>query len=240
MVRPAVDNPLLAPATPTLHLAVTPRSARLAPCWRPVTLGLCWLALLTGCATPPASTPTSGAPAPGAVAPAPAAPRAAPPAAVISPLVSEQRWFEDLFRGTPVVIALVDANTLAVEVPLANSFDAGKSSVKPALAKVLEYVTTSLRRQPAMRLSIAAPADATAGNVALAAARAQQVREALLARGVTATRLAGVGTARAGAPVQLRLLIAPQGISRLDDAALAPPPLGNRSAASASTATGKR
>ncbi len=240
MAPPAADNPLLAPATPTRHLAVTPRPVRFAPCWRPVTLGLCWLALLAGCATPPAPTPTSGAPAPGAVALPPAAPRATPPAAVISPLASEQRWFEDLFRGTPVVIALVDANTLAVDVPLANSFDAGKSAVKPALAKVLEYVTTSLRRQPAMRLSIAAPADATAGNVALAAARAQQVREALLARGVAATRLAGVGTARAGAPVQLRLLIAPQGISRLDDATLPLPVPGNRSASSASATAGKR
>jgi len=159
---------------------------------------------------------------------------------VVSPLVSEQRWLEDLFRGTPVVIALLDANTLAVDVPLANSFDTGKSMVKPALAKVLEYITTSLRRQPTMRLSIAAPGDAAASNVALAAARAQQVREALLARGVAAVRLAGVGTARAGAPVQLRLLIAPQGIGRLDDTTLPAPAYGVRPVSSAAAPPAKR
>ena len=154
----------------------------------------------------------------------------------------EQRWLEELFRGTPVVIALLDANTLAVDVPLANSFDTGKSTIKPALAKVLEYVSTSLRRQPTMRLSIAAPADAAPGSVALAAARAQQVREALLARGLTATRLAGVGTARAGAPVQLRLLIAPQAISRLDDTTLPVPvpALATRSVSSSAASASKR
>lgn len=139
-----------------------------------------------------------------------------------------------------MAITLVDANTLAVEVPLANSFDTGKSAVKPALAKVLEYVSTSLRRQPAMRVSIAAPTDAASGTVALAAARAQQVREVLLARGVTATRLAGVGTARAGAPVQLRLLIAPQAIGRFDDATVPVPVPGVRSMTSAAGSTGKR
>ena len=188
---------------------------RPVPPWQSLTHGLCWLALLTGCATPPPAATTPGA-APSLPSP-PAVPRSAPSAPVVSPLVSEQRWLEDLFRGTPVVIALIDANTLAVEVPLANSFDVGKSAVKPALAKVLEYVSTSLRRQPAMRVSIAAPADAAPGSVALAAARAQQMREALLARGVTATRLAGVGTARAGAPVQLRLLIAARAMGRLDE-----------------------
>lgn len=184
---------------------------RCVACWRPLLLGLGWLALLAGCASPALQTPAVVPSVPGSSAPTvpPPSPRAAPPAPVISPLVSEQRWLEDLFRGTPVAITLLDANTLAVDVPLANSFDTGKSAVKPALAKVLEYVNTSLRRQPTMRLSIAAPTDAAAGSVALAAARAQQVREALLARGLSATRLAGVGTARAGAPVQLRLLIVP-------------------------------
>ena len=170
----------------------------------------------------------------------PAEPRSAPSAPIASPLVSEQRWLEDLFRGTPVVIALIDANTLAVEVPLANSFDTGRSAVKPALAKVLEYVSTSLRRQPAMRVSIAAPPDAASGSVALAAARAQQMREALLARGVTATRLAGVGTARAGAPVQLRLLIAPRTIGRLDEANVPVPVPEVWMVSTAAGPTGKR
>lgn len=180
------------------------------------------LALLGGCATP---TPRHGEPAPGAPAttappPGPTPPWAVPPAPPVSPLVSEQRWLEEWFRGTPVVIALADVNTLAVDVPLAHSFDAGRSSIKPALSAVLDRVATSLRRQPMVRVSIAAPSDAAGGSVALATARAQKVREHLVSRGIAATRMAGVGTARAGAPVQLRLVIAPQAISRLDDASL--------------------
>lgn len=232
------DHPLRAPCAhaPTAVTLLTDRSAL---CARPLVHGLCWLALLAGCATPPqAPTPQPGVPAPGAQPPA--APRAAPATPAVSPLVSEQRWLENLFRDTPVVITLVDINTLAVDVPLANSFDSGKSTVKPALAKVLEYISTSLRRQPAMRVSISAPTDAAAGNVALAAARGQQVRAALLARGITATRLAGVGTARAGAPVQLRLLIAPQGIGWLDDATLPLPAAGARAVSAATASTGKR
>lgn len=234
----ASDTPLRAQcARPT---AVTLLTDRFAPCARPLAYGLCWLALLAGCATPPqAPTPAPGLPAPSAPPP-PASPRAAPPTPAVSPLVSEQRWLENLFRDTPVVITLVDVNTLAVDVPLANSFDSGKSTVKPALAKVLEYISTSLRRQPAMRVSISAPTDAAAGNVALAAARGQQVREALLARGITATRLAGVGTARAGAPVQLRLLIAPQGIGWLDDATLPLPAAGARAVSAATASSGRR
>ena len=175
---------------------------------------------------------------PGAL-PAPTPSRPAPPPAAVSPLVSEQRWLDEWFRGTPVVIALADANTLAVDVPLANSFDSGSSKLKPALVAVLDRVATSLRRQPSMRVSIAAPTDAGAA-VALASARAQRVREHLVSRGIAATRMAGVGTARAGAPVQLRLLIAPQAIGRLDDASLPVPTLGVRPTAAAAASGAKR
>jgi len=200
------------------------------------------LAALAGCATskPAGSGPgavVGSEPMPGtAPAPAPAPARPPPPAPVASPLVSEQRWLDEWFRGTPVVIALTDTNTLAVDVPLANSFDAGRSSIKPALAAVLDRVATSLRRQPAMRVSIAAPSDA-AGAPALASARAQQVRAHLVSRGIAATRMSGVGTARAGAPVQLRLLIAPQAIGHLDDATL-PVPAQHVKPASAAPASG--
>jgi outer membrane protein OmpA-like peptidoglycan-associated protein len=181
-------------------------------------LVLALLSLFAGCATPgPAPTPP-GTGAPGSSGPVPAAPGSPstrPPAP--PPLVSEQRWLDEWFRGTPVVIALADIHTLAVDVPLAHSFDAGSSSIKPALAAVLDRVATSLRRQPAVRVSVATPTDASGGTVALAAARGQQVREHLLSRGVAATRLAGVGTARPGAPVQLRLLAPAQAIGRLDE-----------------------
>ena len=158
--------------------------------------------------------------------------RPAPPAPV-SPLVAEQRWLDDWFRGTPVVIALADPGTLNVEVPLANSFDAGSSALKPALVAVLDRVATSLRRQATLRVSVAAPADA-GGAAPLATTRTQRVREHLVSRGVAAVRVAGGASARAGAPVQLRMVIAPQPIARLDDARLPVPALGVKPVAASS------
>lgn len=187
------------------------------------------IALLAGCATPGGGPTASG----GAGVPGFGGAETGSAAATVSPLLSEQRWLEEWFRGTPVLISMADINTLAVDVPLANSFDNGKSVVKPALAAVLERVATSLRRQPAMRLSIAAPPDAPSGKVALASTRALQVRDFLVARGVLATRMSGVGTARAGAAMQLRLVTSPQAIGRLDDASLPPPSAGVKPVAAA-------
>lgn len=155
------------------------------------------MASLVGCGSLPPSM--------GGTDPATGAPQQAP---VESPLVTEQRWLAEWFRGTPVVIALTDTQTLGVDVPLQNCFNAGSSSVKPALAAVLDQVATSLRRQPAMRVAIAAPADAS-GSARLAASRAQKVREHLVSRGVAATRLTGSGTAPPGGAVQLRIVLAP-------------------------------
>ena len=202
------------------------------------------LALVAGCATTSTvnpGAPTPPPPRPGVIEPPPttAPPRTAPAPVPSSPLLSEQRFLDDWFRGTPVSIAMADANTLAIDVPLANSFAAGSSAVKPALAAVLNRVATSLRRQPAMRVSIAAPSDANAG-VALASSRAQQVRDHLVSRGVAASRMAGVGTARTGAPVQLRLVIAPQAIGRLDDATLPVPTMGVKPVAASSASGSKR
>lgn len=165
------------------------------------------MALLAGCA----------ALAPGNTDPATGLPRHVPDAPAISPLITEQRWLGEWFRGTPVVIALADGGTLAVDVPLANSFDTASSDIKPALAAVLDRVATSLRRQPAMRVAIAAPADA-AGATRLAASRTQKVREHLVSRGVAGTRMTGAGSAPAGSAVQLRIVLAPQAISQLDEA----------------------
>ena len=162
-----------------------------------IALRLALLAALTGCGSLPPSTrgmdPATGAP---------------PKAPVESPLVTEQRWLAEWFRGTPVVVTLTDAQTLGVDVPLAHCFNGGSSTLKPALAAVLDQVATSLRRQPAMRVAIAAPADA-GGNERLAASRAQKLREHLVSRGVAATRLSGSGTAPPGGAVQLRIVVGP-------------------------------
>lgn len=236
--RPACSAPILhAPTTPlnsfapdknTVNAPTLPFTSTLRRRW----LGVFLLAWVAGCSTPTPwpSSGGSGDPVPGS--------RPSPPPS--SPLVSEQRWFEEWFRGTPVVIVMADVNTLAVDVPLANSFDNGKINIKPALAAVLDRVATSLRRQPTIRISIAAPSDASGINMSLASSRAQQVRDHLVSRGVPATRMSGVGTARAGAAVQLRMVTTPQAIGRLDDASLPPPSAGLKPAAAAPTSATKR
>ncbi len=199
--------------------------------------------VLAGCATPNVNPGApGGSPRPGSAEPLPSAPGARPgppPAPALTPVQSEQRYLEDWFRGTPVSISLADVNTLVVDVPLVHSFAPGSTVIKPALAAVLERVATSLRRQPALRVSIAAPADPNAA-VALAANRSQQVREHLIGRGVAASRMAGVGTARAGAPTQLRLTMLPQPLGRLDDATLPVPTMGVRPVVAAPASAAKR
>ena len=174
-------------------------------------LGLLVVLLMSACASSP-SSPSSGsgvfgAPAPNAGDPN-AAPRVpAPGTPSATPLATEQRFLEDWFRGTPVVIAAQPPMTLQLDVPLANSFDAGKSDIKPALNAVLDRVAQSLLRQNAARIHINAPSDAS-GNGALAQSRALRVREALGHKGIAGTRVAVTETApRAGGPVQLRLTI---------------------------------
>jgi outer membrane protein OmpA-like peptidoglycan-associated protein len=142
--------------------------------------------------------------------PRPAAPpasavdqRAATPAA----LATEKQWLQSWFNGTPVLIALRSDGAVTVDVPREFSFDAGRSSVKPPLAAVLDKLAESLRRTPLARLPlVAAPADPD-GASALALQRATQVRTHLLSRGVPAARLANP-TATAASAVQLRMEIA--------------------------------
>ncbi len=190
--------------------------------WRTPT-ALLTVLLMSACASSPSSSsPGSGvfsAPAPNATPGDPnAAPRApAPGTPAATPLSTEQRFLEDWFRNTPVIIAAQPPVTLQVDVPLANSFDAGKADIKPALSAVLDRVAQSLLRQSAARIHVNAPADA-GGNGALAQSRAQRVREALGSKGIAATRVAVTEAApRIGGPVQLRLTIpavAPQPIAR--------------------------
>ncbi len=172
--------------------------------------GLLTVLLMSACASTPSSNNSGVFSAPGPNA-APADPNTAPRAPTpgtpsATPLATEQRFLEDWFRGTPVVIAAQPPVTLQLDVPLANSFDAGKSDIKPALNAVLDRVAQSLLRQSTARININAPADAS-GNAALAQSRMQRVRDALGIKGIAATRVVLTETVRAGGPVQLRLTI---------------------------------
>lgn len=221
-----------------LAMTAAPAFDRFQRLWAAATL----CALLAACAAPLPPGPRGGT-APSSDLPAPAVPAdgrgsaaptapASPAPATASPVSTEQRFLEDWFRGTPVVIALQGAATLAVDVPMANSFDPGASVVKPALGAVLDRVAESLRRQPATRITIAAAPDAH-GPAALAATRAQRVRDHLVSRQVPPARIATLGGSAPGAPVQLRIVLPAAPIARLDDKSLVVPAAGVKPASTA-------
>ncbi|HET9978563.1 MAG TPA: hypothetical protein VFQ20_14085 [Burkholderiaceae bacterium] len=211
---------------------------------------LCPLALLfvlAACSTPgpmPGSSGSSGSSgSPGSVPPAvsggdarPSAPR---PGAPPSPLAGEQRFLNGWFGGTPVVIGLQDNGVLDVDVPLLHAFNAGLATPKPALVAVLDRVGESLRRQSQARVTVAAPGDGP-GNVALAQARAQRVRELLVARHVAATRISVLPGAAGANFVQMRIALPATPIGRLDDAALPVPAGGVRPTSTARPASAPR
>lgn len=151
---------------------------------------------VAGCAavgTP--STPPAASPRP--------EPTDTPPAAA-TPLAIERRWLQQWFEGTPVRIAQDADGSLAVEVPREFCFDAGRSTVKPALAAVLDKVAESLRRVSQAKLVlIAAPPDADAA-APLALQRAAAMRRHLMTRGVLPSRIAAA-TASDTTAVRLRM-----------------------------------
>jgi outer membrane protein OmpA-like peptidoglycan-associated protein len=203
---------------------------------------LCTLALLAAlaaCSTPaPAPAPAPGAPA---SLPAPVAgtdPRSAAPRPAIppSPLAGEQRFLDGWFGGTPVLIALQANGALGIDVPLLNAFNAGLAEPKPALVAVLDRVGESLRRQSQTRVTVSAPSDGP-GNAALAQARAQRVRELLVARNVAATRVSVLPGAASVNFVQMRIIVTAAPIGRLDDATLPVPASGVRPTSTAKPAS---
>jgi outer membrane protein OmpA-like peptidoglycan-associated protein len=167
--------------------------------------------VLAGCATGP-SRRAEPPPAPAA----PAGPE------VVPMLVQEQRWLDQWFRGTPVVIAPAEDGALEVEVPLQFSFDAGRAAVKPPLAAVLDKVSESLHRQATARIQVATPADPS-GSGRIASERGSSVRDYLVAKGVQRHRIRKLDESTD--KVALRLLPPPTMIEKLEDE---PPAAGRR------------
>jgi len=155
---------------------------------------------LQGCASGPGKTSDGGAAGAGRNGPRPAARGQ-------NPLAVERDWLRSWFDGTPVVINQRDEGPLSLEVPLAFSFAPRRSTVKPALAAVLDKLAESLRRTGALLPGLAAPADA-GGPPALALQRAGALRAHLLSRGVPLAQL-GTPAAAQAAAVQLRVELPP-------------------------------
>ncbi|MGA0612139.1 hypothetical protein [Caldimonas sp. KR1-144] len=157
-----------------------------------VTVSALWLA---ACATAPSPKPgTPGAPAP--------TPSTSPFGGLfgygLSPALEAQRKrLKDALGGTPVVIEAMSDKTLRVEVPMKFSFDAGRASVKPALAAALDQLAIGFKPYAAStELRIGAPADET-GPAALGDQRAAAVKQHLLVKGIVGSRIvsAARGTA---------------------------------------------
>lgn len=162
---------------------------------------LAWLALLLGgCSSvaPPTAPPAAQRPVP--ASPGPVDRRAAQPAA----LTAERQWLQSWFDGTPVSIVSRGGRSVTVDVPLAHSFEPGRSRVKPALAAVLDKVAQSMRRLPYAAMPLIAAPDDARPTRGLALQRATQVQRHLRNAGVPASRL-GPPVATTADAVQLRI-----------------------------------
>lgn len=170
-----------------------------APLPRRSTLLAC-VALLAGCATrsdPPAGPPSQAPVAPGA---------GGPFGSGLSEALEPQRVrLAQLLRGTPVVIEATAERALRVAVPLKNSFEPGRSAVRPALAAVLDHVAIGFKPHAATtELRIATPDDSNAKPPGrLPKVRSASVRDHLVARGVPISRIAVPAAASGGEMVEL-------------------------------------
>jgi hypothetical protein len=149
---------------------------------------------LGGCGTAPA--PITRAP--------PAQVPVAPPPKPAPTLAQERQRLAELFKGTPVVLAIEADGSLRAEVPLKFCFDIGKSAVKPPLAALLDRLAKSEATQR-RTWSVSAPADPKSKGFSLAIERAASTRDYLVARGASASQftIAAVGSASTGAVVKI-------------------------------------
>ena len=103
---------------------------------------------------------------------------------------------EQSTRGTNVEVSRTADNQLKVNVPNDVSFDTGSAAIKPQLRSVLDPFAASLRDDPTARINIIGHTDNTGGpaiNGPLSVARAQSVRDYLVDRGVSASRVETAG-----------------------------------------------
>jgi len=76
------------------------------------------------------------------------------------------------------------------------NFDTGQSTIKPESEKIIDEIAALLQNNPELQLSIEGHTDnvgSPASNKALSVARAETVLDAVVGKGVTASRLCAVG-----------------------------------------------
>ena len=103
---------------------------------------------------------------------------------------------EQATRGTGVEVSRTADDQLKLNIPNDISFDVNSAAVRPTLRSVLDSFGNSLRDDPAARIRIVGHTDSTgseAVNNPLSVERAQSVRDYLVTRGVSATRVETAG-----------------------------------------------
>lgn len=172
----------------------------------PLPLPLLALVAVAGCATAP-STPST---TPGVAPPVSQAPVASGAGGLFGSGLSEalepQRTrLQNALKGTPVVVEATAERALRIAVPLKNSFEPGRSAVRPALAAVLDQLATGFKPYAATaEVRIATPDDADAKVAGrLPKERNASVRDYLVGRGVPISRIAALGAVTAGDTVEV-------------------------------------
>ncbi len=98
--------------------------------------------------------------------------------------------------GTGVGVSQTADNRLKLDIPSDISFDVGRSAIKPNFAPVLSHFATSLNQNPITTVTIIGHTDSTGSdaiNNPLSMDRANAARDYLVARGVSAQRIATDG-----------------------------------------------
>lgn len=114
-------------------------------------------------------------------------------------LAQERQRLAELFDGTPVVLVIDRDGSLRAEVPLRFCFEPGRAVVKPPLAALLDRLAASPATRGGSWL-VATPGDPTSKDAALATQRAQSVRDHLVGRGATASKVAVGSLGWSGGP----------------------------------------
>lgn len=153
-----------------------------------------WLAAATlalaGCATPATTSGTNGADAVlrhALVRATPAAPD----------WVALRQRLQGAVGGLPgVTLKTAEGGGLNLQVPVADGFAAGKSEIRPALARTLDALASALAAAGNVAIRIIGHTDSQGSemvNLRLSIARAEAVAEYLRQRGIALERLSADG-----------------------------------------------
>ena len=108
----------------------------------------------------------------------------------------KQQSMEQATQGSGVQVARTEDNQLRLQVPSDISFAVGRADIQPALRSILEQFAQGLGGDPSMHVRIVGHTDSTGGdalNDRLSMERATSVRDYLIDRGVSGSRIETAG-----------------------------------------------